>query len=100
MASQILYPLDTYARENEEEVQRCLHAVDNLIVQFKNTRPVAGLVVEPIQGEGGDRRAPPSFFRGLRAITRKVCIYLYMYVLGRGKRLGEEAENAQSTIMV
>jgi 4-aminobutyrate aminotransferase/(S)-3-amino-2-methylpropionate transaminase len=29
---------------------------------------VAGLIVEPIQGEGGDRHASPAFFRDLRAL--------------------------------
>lgn len=65
------YPLEQHTRENEQEVRRCLEAVDTLITQARSTRPVAGLVVEPVQGEGGDRRAPPEFFRGLRAITRK-----------------------------
>jgi len=33
--------------------------------------PVAGLIVEPIQGEGGDNHASPRFFQELRAITKK-----------------------------
>jgi len=34
--------------------------------------PVAGVVVEPIQGEGGDNMASADFFQGLRDITIKV----------------------------
>lgn len=33
--------------------------------------PVAGLIVEPIQSEGGDNHASPAFFQGLRDITQK-----------------------------
>ena len=40
-----------------------------MIQNFHN--PVAGVIVEPIQSEGGDNHASPNFFKGLRAITRK-----------------------------
>ena len=33
---------------------------------------MAGVVVEPIQGEGGDNMASADFFQGLRDITIKV----------------------------
>ena len=33
---------------------------------------VAGIVVEPIQGEGGDNWASPEFFRQLQRICSKV----------------------------
>lgn len=33
--------------------------------------PVAAVIVEPIQSEGGDNHASPAFFQGLRAITKK-----------------------------
>ena len=69
---QLKYPLDVHQAENDNEVKRCLRAVDDLITASKATRPVAAVVVEPVQGEGGDRHAPPEFFKGLRAITRKV----------------------------
>ena len=35
---------------------------------------VAGVIVEPIQAEGGDNFASPEFFQGLRDITTKVHI--------------------------
>lgn len=38
--------------------------------------PVAGIIVEPIQSEGGDNHASPAFFQGLRAITKKHNIIL------------------------
>lgn len=33
--------------------------------------PVAAIIIEPIQGEGGDNRASPAFYQALRDLTRK-----------------------------
>jgi len=33
--------------------------------------PVVGCIIEPIQAEGGDNWASPSFFQGLRDLTKK-----------------------------
>ncbi|KAH8432088.1 4-aminobutyrate transaminase gatA [Aspergillus melleus] len=63
------YPLEEHAQENAQEEQRCLQEVERLIKEFHN--PVAAVVVEPIQSEGGDNHASPSFFRGLREITKR-----------------------------
>jgi 4-aminobutyrate aminotransferase/(S)-3-amino-2-methylpropionate transaminase len=71
---QLKYPLKDNAAANAAEVERCLKAVDTIITEAHKSRPVAAVVVEPVQGEGGDRHAPPEFFKGLRAITRKVIL--------------------------
>ncbi|KAH6646289.1 4-aminobutyrate aminotransferase [Truncatella angustata] len=63
------YPLEKYEAENEAEEQRCLQAVENLITSWHC--PVAALIVEPIQSEGGDNHASPAFFQGLRDLTKK-----------------------------
>ncbi|KAM5472507.1 4-aminobutyrate transaminase [Microsporum audouinii] len=63
------YPLDQFASENAAEEKRCLEEVERLIKEFHN--PVAALVVEPVQSEGGDNHASPSFFQGLREITKR-----------------------------
>ena len=63
------YPLEEHASENAAEEARCLAETEDLIENFHN--PVAAVVVEPIQSEGGDNHASPSFFRGLREITRR-----------------------------
>ncbi|KAF9413752.1 hypothetical protein BGZ94_000638 [Podila epigama] len=34
------------------------------------TTPIAALIVEPIQSEGGDNHASPAFFQGLRDLTK------------------------------
>lgn len=38
----------------------------------KKNNPVAGLVIEPIQSEGGDNGASPEFFQELQRICHKV----------------------------
>ena len=63
------YPLDQFAAENVQEEQRCLQEVERLIKEFHN--PIAAVVVEPIQSEGGDNHASPAFFQGLREITKR-----------------------------
>ncbi|XP_076818755.1 4-aminobutyrate aminotransferase, mitochondrial-like [Clavelina lepadiformis] len=65
------YPLEEYGRENAQEEARCLAMVEDLIDKWKDTRPVAGMVIEPIQAEGGDNHASDDFFRKLRNIATK-----------------------------
>lgn len=66
---QLKYPLEEHAQENAQEEQRSLQEVERIIKEFHN--PVAAVVVEPIQSEGGDNHASPAFFRGLREITKR-----------------------------
>ena len=63
------YPLDKFASENAEEDKRCLAIVENLFQTWKV--PIAALLIEPIQSEGGDNHASNEFFQGLRDITLK-----------------------------
>ena len=47
--------------------------LDKLIADSNESgKFVAGLIVEPLQSEGGDRHASPTFFRGVQAIVKKV----------------------------
>lgn len=53
----------------------CYFQVEDLIVKWRQKgKPVAGIVIEPIQAEGGDNHASPDFFRNLRNIANKVTI--------------------------
>ena len=63
------YPLEDNVQENAQEEQRCLQEVERLIKEYHN--PVAAVMVEPIQSEGGDNHASPAFFQGLREITKR-----------------------------
>jgi 4-aminobutyrate aminotransferase/(S)-3-amino-2-methylpropionate transaminase len=76
------YPLEDHKAANEAEEARCLEEVDRLLRQNheqqlssndKNNSTkfsrIAGMIVEPIQAEGGDHHASPSYFRQLRDLA-------------------------------
>ncbi|SPJ82314.1 probable UGA1 - 4-aminobutyrate aminotransferase (GABA transaminase) [Fusarium torulosum] len=63
------YPLEEHVEENTAEEKQCLEEVERIMTTWHC--PVVGLIVEPIQAEGGDNHASPAFFQGLRDITRK-----------------------------
>lgn len=66
------YPLKDNVRENQAEDERCLANVEELIEkQAKLGIPVAGMMVEPIQAEGGDYHGSKEFFQGLDKISKK-----------------------------
>uniref|UniRef100_A0A672FRN1 4-aminobutyrate aminotransferase, mitochondrial n=1 Tax=Salarias fasciatus TaxID=181472 RepID=A0A672FRN1_SALFA len=66
------YPLEEFSRENAQEEARCLEEVEDLIVKWRQKgKPVAGIVIEPIQAEGGDNHASADFFIRLRRIAAK-----------------------------
>ncbi|OZJ06225.1 hypothetical protein BZG36_00764 [Bifiguratus adelaidae] len=63
------YPLEENVEHNKQEEERCLAQVDTLLKSW--AMPVAAVVVEPIQSEGGDNHASPDFFRKLRDLCTK-----------------------------
>ncbi|KAJ2001623.1 hypothetical protein H4R26_004035 [Coemansia thaxteri] len=63
------YPEDRFAAENAAEEARCLAETERLLRE--SAVPVAAVVVEPVQSEGGDRHASAHFFREVRRITRQ-----------------------------
>jgi len=66
------YPLNENLRENEAEDARCLAMVEDAISQgLQNNHPVAGIIVEPVQSEGGDHHGSNQFFQGLQDICMK-----------------------------
>lgn len=65
------YPLEDHVEENRKEDEKCLAEVQELIELYKTkANPVAGVIVEPIQSEGGDNEASPEFFRSLQRICK------------------------------
>merc|ERR1719340_445693 len=73
------YPLEENVRENEAEDARCLARVEEILAQSSaEGQPVAGVISEPIQSEGGDNHGSPAFFQGLAAIGKKYDISLMM----------------------
>ncbi|KAG0253947.1 4-aminobutyrate transaminase [Mortierella polycephala] len=68
------YPLDRHQAENDKEEARCLELAEDTM---KNARtPIAAMIVEPIQSEGGDNHASARFFQGLRDLTKKYDILM------------------------
>ncbi|XP_028041663.1 4-aminobutyrate aminotransferase, mitochondrial [Bombyx mandarina] len=69
------YPLEENINENKQEDKRCLEQVADLIEKYKKKgNPVAGIVVEPIQSEGGDNEASPEFFRDLQKLSKEKAV--------------------------
>ena len=66
------YPLECNESENKKEDEKCLAEVEDLICTYKKKGiPVAGIIVEPIQSEGGDNEASPEFFQELQRIAKR-----------------------------
>lgn len=61
------FPLADHAAENRAAEARSLEALEAVFAV--HSEDVAAVIVEPIQGEGGDRHASASFFRELRRRT-------------------------------
>lgn len=54
----------------------CNKVNQKILESEKKGVPVAGVIVEPIQGEGGDNHAHLDFFRGLQKVCKDVGISL------------------------
>ena len=75
------YPLEENVEYNRSQDLDCLNECEHLIETFKlKNRPVASIVVEPIQAEGGDNYGSAFFFQNLQALAKKV-IHLNILVL-------------------
>lgn len=71
------YPLEENQKYNEDQDSRCLAMVEDIV--YKGTKegcPVAGIIVEPIQAEGGDNHGSAAWFQGLQDISKKYGIRL------------------------
>lgn len=66
-----MYPLADHTQENDTEDKRCLANVEQLIDEYKQKAPVAAMIIEPIQAEGGDHHGSANFFKGLRKICNE-----------------------------
>jgi 4-aminobutyrate aminotransferase/(S)-3-amino-2-methylpropionate transaminase len=63
------FPLAEHAEANRAAEAEALARVEAELRAAGGT--VAALIVEPVQGEGGDRHASPAFFRALRALLTR-----------------------------
>ncbi|KAG0172033.1 4-aminobutyrate transaminase [Apophysomyces sp. BC1015] len=63
------YPLEDNVEHNKRVEAESLQQVEEIIKT--NSKPVAAVVVEPVQSEGGDNHASFDYFRKLQAICHK-----------------------------
>ncbi|EYF04666.1 Hypothetical protein CAP_4342 [Chondromyces apiculatus DSM 436] len=63
------FPLARYADENAAREAEALSALEQILDEYGPR--VAGVLVEPVQSEGGDRHASAEFFRGVQALCKK-----------------------------
>lgn len=63
------FPLERYAEENAAAEAECLRVLERILNQYQNQ--VAAILIEPIQGEGGDRHASPHFYQSVQYLAGK-----------------------------
>jgi 4-aminobutyrate aminotransferase/(S)-3-amino-2-methylpropionate transaminase len=66
---ELKYPLDQYASDNAAHEMRCLEETERILSTFHS--PPAAMIIEPVQSEGGDNHASPTFFRALQQMAKK-----------------------------
>ena len=64
---ELKYPLAENVEANAEAEAQCLDRIEYIIKNWP--KRVAAMIIEPIQGEGGDREASVNFYRTLRQIA-------------------------------
>jgi L-lysine 6-transaminase len=60
--------------ENQQRVQNCLDVLENVF--RRHTDEIVGVVIEPLQGAGGQRVAPREFFHKLSVLCQRYEIKL------------------------
>jgi len=70
---QLWYPLAENEERNAAEEKKCLDEVRDLLKLHheSSAQPITGMIIEPIQAEGGDNHASADYFRKLRAIAKE-----------------------------
>jgi 4-aminobutyrate aminotransferase/(S)-3-amino-2-methylpropionate transaminase len=67
------YPLEENVAYNAKQDEDCLREVDQLYGYWRDEKrkPIAGIVVEPVQSEGGDHYGSAYFFQNLQKLAKK-----------------------------
>ena len=60
---------DAPAAENDARTRQSLELIESILAQM--SEEIVGIIVEPIQGAGGQRTAQPAWFQGLSALCHK-----------------------------
>jgi len=64
----VRFPLEEHAAENRASEARSLEELEATLKAGKGN--IAAVIIEPIQGEGGDRHASAAYFTAIRTMTR------------------------------
>jgi 4-aminobutyrate aminotransferase/(S)-3-amino-2-methylpropionate transaminase len=77
------YPLEENVEYNKKQDEDCLKNVQELISYYneEKKRTVAGIVVEPVQSEGGDHHGSAYFFQNLQKVAKKVSFSINYYFI-------------------
>ncbi|MBI4719887.1 MAG: L-lysine 6-transaminase [Chitinivibrionia bacterium] len=65
----IIFPLEEHIAEAAAAEEQALGLIRDAIAEHGND--IAALIIEPIQGEGGDNHFRPEFMQALRAVTEE-----------------------------
>lgn len=69
---QYKYPTLEKHSANDAEDEQCLARTEELIFDWsRKGKPIAGCIVEPIQGQGGDNHVQKEFMQSLRDMCAK-----------------------------
>ncbi|AKT39631.1 aminotransferase class III-fold pyridoxal phosphate-dependent enzyme [Chondromyces crocatus] len=69
------FPLAHHVDENASREADALAALEKIFDEFGPR--IAGVLIEPVQSEGGDRHASGAFFRGVQALCNKAgCAFI------------------------
>lgn len=63
------FPLEKYQEENIQAEAEAIFALEQIVAAHQGK--VAAIIVEPIQSEGGDRHASPTFFQQVQQIAKQ-----------------------------
>ena len=69
-----IYDSERSHEENLDSVNRCLEHVESILRHM--AEDIVGIIIEPIQGAGGNRIALPEFFQGLSRLSEEYEVYL------------------------
>jgi L-lysine 6-transaminase len=69
-----IYDSERPHEENLKDVERSLEQVESALRHM--AEDIVGIILEPIQGAGGNRIALPEFFRGLSLLAEEYEVYL------------------------
>ncbi|TPX34372.1 4-aminobutyrate---2-oxoglutarate transaminase [Synchytrium microbalum] len=70
----IKHPYAANEAANKAAEAKSLAEMESII---KNAKiPVAALIIEPIQGEGGDNAASPAYYQGIRELTKRLGVLM------------------------